>query len=122
MRKSPDIGQNSDGGISDFQISGQPFIEENCHNSRTSNDIDVKLGPVTKLEKKNTAISKKSDDSVLSEFMTSLSLFGFIANLKQFRSRRPDVLSVNLTFSLTVTFCLTKSENRTKESLTQLSN
>ena len=81
----------------------------------------MKLGPVTKLEKKNTAISKKSDDSVISEFMTSLS-FGFIANLKQFRSRRPDVLSVNLTFSLTVTFCLTKSENRTKESLTQLSN
>ena len=122
MSQSPDIGQNSDGDVSDFQISCQPFIEENCHNSRTSNDIDVKLGPVTKLEKKNTAISKKSDDSVLSEFMTSLSLFGFIANLKQFRSRRPDVLSVNLTFSLTVTFCLTKSENRTKESLTQLSN
>ena len=82
----------------------------------------MKLGPVTKLEKKNTVISKKSDDSVISEFMTSLSLFGFIANLKQFRSRRPDVLSVSLTFSLTVTFCLTKSEDRTKESLTQLSN
>ena len=49
--QSPDIGQKSDGRISDFQISGQPFIEENCH-SRTSNDIDVKLGPVTKLDKK----------------------------------------------------------------------
>ena len=30
-----------------------------CHNSRTSNDIDMKLGPVTKLDKRNTATSKK---------------------------------------------------------------
>ena len=67
--QAPDIEQNSDGGISDFQISGQPFIEENFHNSRTSNDIDVKLGPVTKLEKKNTAVSKKSDTRVISEFV-----------------------------------------------------
>ena len=53
LPQSPDIGQNSDGCISDFQISDQPFIEKNCHNSRASNDIDVKLGPVTKLEKKD---------------------------------------------------------------------
>ena len=33
-----------------FPISGQPFIEANCHNSRTSNDTDVKPGPVTKLD------------------------------------------------------------------------
>ena len=65
--QSPDIGQNSDGGISDFRISGQPLIKENCHNSRTSNDIDVKLGPVTKLEKTNTTILKKSDDGALSD-------------------------------------------------------
>ena len=29
------IGQNSDGGISDFRISGQPLKKENCHNSKT---------------------------------------------------------------------------------------
>ena len=58
LPKSPDIGQNSDGGISDFQISGQLFIEENWHNSRTGNDIDVKLGPVTKLEKKTWQYQK----------------------------------------------------------------
>ena len=45
--QSPDIGQNSDGGISDFQISGQSLIKENCHNYRTSDNIDMKLGPVT---------------------------------------------------------------------------
>ena len=64
------LERNSDESISDFQISGQSFIEENYHNSRTSNDIDVKPGPVTKLEKKNTLISKKSDDGVILEFVT----------------------------------------------------
>ena len=51
--QSPDIGQNSDGCISDFQISGQSLIKENCHNSRTSDDIDKKLGPVTKVDQEN---------------------------------------------------------------------
>ena len=60
--KSADIGQNSDGGNSGFRISGQFLINENCHNSRTSNDIDMKLEPVTKLDKKNKATSKKFDN------------------------------------------------------------
>ena len=34
-----------------FRISGQSLIKENCHNSRKSDDIDMKLGPVTKLDK-----------------------------------------------------------------------
>ena len=67
MPQSPDIGQNSDRGISDFQISGQSLIKENCHNSRTSDDIDMKLGPVTKLDKRNKTTSKKFDDDVMSE-------------------------------------------------------
>ena len=50
--QSPDIGKNSDGGISDFWISGQSLIKENCQNARTSDDIDMKLGPVTKLNKR----------------------------------------------------------------------
>ena len=50
--QSPDIGQNSDGGISNFQISGQSLLKENDHNSRTSDDIDIKLGQVTKLNKR----------------------------------------------------------------------
>ena len=59
LLQSPDIGQNSDGGISDFQISGQSLIKENCHNSRTSDDIDKKLGPLIKLDKGNKTTSKK---------------------------------------------------------------
>ena len=49
---SPDIGQNSDWGISDFRISGQSLIKKNWHNSRASYDIDMKLGPVTKFDKR----------------------------------------------------------------------
>ena len=53
-------------GISDFGISGQSLIKLNYHNSRTSNDIDMKLGPVTKLDKGNKITSKKFDDDVMS--------------------------------------------------------
>ena len=52
------IGQNSDGSISDFQISRQFLIKKSCHNSRTSDDIYMKLGPVTKLDKRNKTTSK----------------------------------------------------------------
>ena len=66
MPQSPDIGQNSDGGIFDFPISAQSLIKVNCHNSRPSDDIDMKLGPVTKLDKGNKTMSKKFDDDVMS--------------------------------------------------------
>ena len=59
MPKSPYIGQNWDGCISDFRISGQSLIKVNCDNSRTSDGIDTKRGPVTKLGKKNKTASKK---------------------------------------------------------------
>ena len=49
------IGQNSGRRISDFWISGQSLITEIFHNSRTSNDIDMKLGRVPKLDIRNTA-------------------------------------------------------------------
>ena len=65
MPQSPEIWQNSHGGISDFRISGQSLIKGNCHNSRTSDDIDMKLGPVTKLDKRNKTILKKTDDDVM---------------------------------------------------------
>ena len=64
MPQSPDIEQNSDGFISDFRISGQFLIKENCRNSRTSDDIDMKDGPITKRDKKNKTTSKKFDDDV----------------------------------------------------------
>ena len=54
----PDIDQTSDEGISEFCISDPSLTKRNCHNSRTSDDTDMKLGPVTKLYKKNKATSK----------------------------------------------------------------
>ena len=62
LPQSPDIKQNSKEGISYFQISDLCLMKENCHNSRTGSDIDMKLGPVAKLKKRNTATSKKIDD------------------------------------------------------------
>ena len=57
--QSLDNGQNSDKSISNFRIFGQSFINKNCHNWRTNHDFDKKLGPVAKLNKKNTTTSKK---------------------------------------------------------------
>ena len=64
--QSPDIGKISNGCISNFQISGQSFKIENCQNSRIGNDIYMKLGPVTKFDKRNRATSKQDDDDVIS--------------------------------------------------------
>ena len=67
FHQSPGIGQNSGSGISDFWISSQSLIKGNCHNSRTIDDIDTKLGPVTKCDKRNKAIPKKLSDDIISE-------------------------------------------------------
>ena len=67
LPQSPDIGQNSDRGISDFRISGQSLKKENCHNSRTSDDIHMKLGPVTKLNKRNKTKLEDLDVDVMLE-------------------------------------------------------
>ena len=54
------------------------------------------------------------------EIATSLSFFRFMTNLERSGSRILDEWSVKLTFSFIVTFYLTKTENRTKKSLTAL--
>ena len=61
-----------------FLISGQSLIKENCHNSRTSGDIDMKSGPNTKLDKRNKT-SGKFDDKIMLENCD--------VNLEQSRSR-----------------------------------
>ena len=68
---SLDIGPNSDGGMSDFQISGQFHIKGN----RTSDDIDMKLGSVTNVEKRNKTTSKKLDNNVTSESCDVIAIF-----------------------------------------------
>ena len=70
--QSPDIGQNSDVGISDFRISDQSLIKENYHNSRTSDDTDMKLGAVTKIDKRNKTTSKNLTMRSCRQTVTSL--------------------------------------------------
>ena len=81
LPQSPDIGQNSDGSISDFRISGQSLIKENLHKSGSSDDVGMKLGPVTNLNKRNKTTSKKTDDGVMSKNCV-MSFFLFIASLE----------------------------------------
>ena len=75
----------------------------------------MKLGPATTLDKRQKTIIKYLTMTSCQKIVTSLSFFGFMANLEQSRTRIPDAKSV------IVTFYLTKSENRTKKSPTQLS-
>ena len=81
----------------------------------------MNLGPVTKLDKRNKT-SKKIDDESCRKIVTSLSFSGFLANLELSGGRIPETEPAKVMFSVIVTFCLTKTENRTKKSLTQLSH
>ena len=63
--QSPNIGQNSDRDISNFRISGQSLIKGNYPNPRTSDDIDMKFRPVTKIDKTNKITSKNFDHDVM---------------------------------------------------------
>ena len=88
MPQSPDIGQNSDGGIYNFLISGQSLIKEICHNSRTRDDIDMKLGPVTKLDKRYQTTSKNFDDDIMQancDVILVFPIYGQFGNV-----RKPD--------------------------------
>ena len=62
--QSPDIGQNSYGGILDFPIFGQSLIKRIVITPEPVM-IDIKLGPVTKLDKRNKTTSKKFYDDVI---------------------------------------------------------
>ena len=108
--------------ISDFRISGQSLIKENCYNSRTCDDIDIKLGSVPKPDKRNKTKSKKFDDDVISENCGVIVIFRILGQFGAAWRPDWDTESAEVMFSVIVTFCLTKAKNRTKKSLTQLSH
>ena len=56
----------------------------------------MKLGPVTKLDNRNTTTSKKLDDDVLSANYEAIVILRFRANLEQFRSRISDAWSAEI--------------------------
>ena len=79
----------------------------------------MKLGPVTRLNnKRNTAMSKITDDSAMSTICDVIVIFLIY---DQSKSRIPDVWSVKLTLLLIVACYFTSTDKRTKKSLTQLS-
>ena len=82
----------------------------------------MKHGQVNKIDKRNEKKHKKMMVTSFQEIMTSFTFFQFTANLEQSGSRIPDPYSIKLMFSSTVTFYLTKNENRTKKPPTQLSH
>ena len=75
MPQSPDFWQNSDRGVSDFWISGQSLTKRKCHNSRTSDDIDMKLGLVTKLDKRKKQRQENLTMTSCRKILTSLPFF-----------------------------------------------
>ena len=71
-----DIGENSDGGNSWFVVKfGVTLINKDYHNSRTSDDIDMKLRLLAKFDKRNTKMWKRLMMTSCQEIMTSLVLF-----------------------------------------------
>ena len=78
----------------------------------------MKLGPVTKLDKRNKTTSKKFDDNFMSENCDVIVIFRIFGQFG--KVRRPE--SAKFMFLLIVTFRLTKTGNRTKKSLKQLSH
>ena len=81
----------------------------------------MKLRTVAKLDKRNTATSNKFDDDFVSsnyDVIAFFPIYGLFAAIMEPYSK---LMAYKLTFSLTITFYLTKTENRTKKFLAQLS-
>ena len=79
----------------------------------------MKLGPVTKLDKRNKATSKNFDGAIMTENYEVVDIFPIYSQFGTIWI--PDVQCIKLIFSLIVTFYLIKTEKRTKISLTELS-
>ena len=105
--------------ISRFLVKS--LIIKKCHNSTPINNNDMKLSPVTKLNKINATMAKKLARIFCEQFITSLSFFRLLADLQQSWIPIPDACFTILIFSLITTFYLTKTENRTERYLTELS-
>ena len=79
----------------------------------------MEIGPVINLAKETRQRQKRWKMTLCRQIKTSLLIFQLMANLEQSGSRIPDAWSVKL--SLIVIYYLTKTENRNKKPLTQLS-
>ena len=87
-----------------FTPLAKSLINKNCYKSRISNDINMKRGPVTKLDNRTTVTSKNLTITIWQQIMASSSFFRFMGNLGQCGRRIPDTWSIILTFSSMETF------------------
>ena len=79
----------------------------------------MKLWLVTKLGKRNKTMLRKCDDGVIFTFCDVIVIFPIYS---QFGLPDSGLIAVKLTFLLEVTFYLTKTENITEKSPTELSH
>ena len=82
----------------------------------------MKLGPVTKLDNRKKTTSKKFDVELMSKNYDVIAIFRKFGQFGATGGRIPETESAKVMFSVIGTFCLTKTENRAKKSLTQLSH
>ena len=66
------------------------LINKNCHNWKTCHDIGIKLGPLSKLEKRNTMASKKFERDVISAIYGFIVFFRYMDYLEQPRGWVPE--------------------------------
>ena len=101
-------------------ISSQSLIRENCHNSRTSNETNMKFESITKLHKRIKTTSKKIDDDVVSTNNDAKVIFLIY---DQFGA----ISKADFRCNICKTYIfnndnLSSYKNRTKKSLTHLSH
>ena len=80
----------------------------------------MNLGPVIKLDKRNKTTSKKSDADFLSKNCDVNVIFWIFSQFGAIRRSDSGHRACKSYVSVKVTFCLTKTENGTKKSLTAL--
>ena len=101
-----------------FQFLVKFLLYKNFHNFKTSNNIDMKLEPVNKLNRNTTTSKEIWRWRRVGKLWRRCHFFRFgqfgIIRKPKIRTHR-----LFLKFSLITTFCATKTENRTKISLTQ---
>ena len=81
----------------------------------------MKLGPVTKLDKRNKTTSKKFDDDVMSENCDVIVIFPIYGQFGAIRKPDSGRIVCKTYIFINSNLYLTKSDNITKKSLTQLS-
>ena len=79
----------------------------------------MKLGPVTKLDKRNKTTSKTLDNDVMSENCDVIFIFSIYNQSGAIWKSDSGRIVCKIYIFLIVTFYLTKTENKTKRSLTQ---